>query len=94
MRAYGSTVMIRDKKGNVRRVAMPSINPYMEAFRDTELAAVASIQQQLLADDLTDEEKAALINEYKIALNSARLYDSQLFLTNKTKPQEFKPYAF
>ena len=94
MSAYGSTVMIRDKEGNVRRFAMPSINPYMESFRDTELAAVASIQQQLLADDLTDEEKAALINEYKIALNSARLYDSQLFLTNKTKPQEFKPYAF
>lgn len=94
MSAYGSTVMIKDKDGNVRRFAMPSINPYMESFRDTELAAVASIQQQLLADDLTDEEKAALINEYKIALNSARLYDSQLFLTNKTKPQEFKPYAF
>ena len=94
MSAYGSTVMIRDKKGNVRRFEMPSINPYMESFRDNELATVASIQQQLLADDLTDEEKAALINEYKIALNSARLYDSQLFLTNKTKPQEFKPYAF
>ena len=94
MSAYGSTVMIKDKEGNVRRFAMPSINPYMESFRDTELAAVASIQQQLLADDLTDEERAALINEYKIALNSARLYDSQLFLTNKTKPQEFKPYAF
>ena len=94
MSAYGSTVMIRDEEGNVRRFAMPSINPNMESFRDTELAAVASIQQQLLADDLTDEEKAALINEYKIALNSARLYDSQLFLTNKTKPQEFNPYAF
>lgn len=94
MSAYGSTVMIKDKDGNVRRFAMPSINPYMESFRDNELAEVASIQQQLLADDLTDEERAALINEYKIALNSARLYDSQLFLTNKTKPQEFKPYAF
>lgn len=94
MSAYGSTVMVKDKNGNVRRFAMPSINPYMESFRDNELATVASIQQQLLADDLTDEEKAALINEYKIALNSARLYDSQLFLTNKTKPQEFKPYAF
>lgn len=94
MSAYGSTIMIRDKDGNVRRFAMPSINPYMESFRDNELATVASIQQQLLADDLTDEERTALINEYKIALNSARLYDSQLFLTNKTKPQEFKPYAF
>ena len=94
MSSYGSTVMIKDKEGNVKRFAMPPINPYMESFRDKELAIVASIQQQLLADDLTDEEKAALINEYKIALNSARLYDSQLFLTNKTKPQEFKPYAF
>lgn len=94
MSAYGSTIMIRDKDGNVRRFAMPSINPYMESFRNNELATVASIQQQLLADDLTDEERTALINEYKIALNSARLYDSQLFLTNKTKPQEFKPYAF
>lgn len=94
MSAYGSTVMIKDKEGNVRRFAMPSINPYMESFRDNELVTVASIQQQLLADDLTNEERAALINEYKIALNSARLYDSQLFLTNKTKPQEFKPYAF
>lgn len=94
MSAYGSTVMIKDDKGKVRRFEMLPINPYMESFRDKQLSIVANIQEMLLNGDLTEEEAAALTTEYRIALNAARLYDSQLFLTNKTKPQEFTPYAF
>ena len=94
MSAYGSTVMIKDDKGKIRRFEMLPINRNMERFRDEQLAEVASIQERLLKEDLTEEEAAALIFEYKIALNAAKLYDSQLFLTNKTKPQEFTPYAF
>lgn len=94
MSAYGSTVMIKDDKGKVRRFEMLPINPYMESFRDKQLSIVANIQEMLLNGDLTEEEAIALTTEYRIALNAARLYDSQLFLTNKTKPQEFTPYAF
>lgn len=94
MSTYGSTVMIKDDKGKVRRFEMLPINPYMESFRDKQLNRVANIQEMLINEDLTEEEAAALTTEYKVALNAARLYDSQLFLTNKTKPQEFTPYAF
>lgn len=94
MSAHGSTVMIKDDNGKIRRFEMLPINPYMETFRDRQLATVTNIQNVLLTKKLTDEERAALNNEYKLALNAARLYDSQLFLTNKTKPQEFTPYAF
>lgn len=94
MSAHGSTVMIKDDNGKIRRFEMLPINPYMETFRDRQLATVTNIQNVLLTKKLTNEERAALNNEYKLALNAARLYDSQLFLTNTTKPQEFNPYAF
>ena len=94
MSAFGSTVMIKDKDGEVKRYHMPSINPYMETFRNEQLKRILKIQSLLLTPGLSDEEKASLESDYKVSLNAARLYDSQIFLTNKTKPQEFNPYPF
>ena len=106
---YGSTVMIKDKNGEVHRYKMPSgINTTNEANRDLAMQYAQSIQnafseysQKGYYTDTkgnkitpTKEEMAKLAQEYKKYVQMAYLYHSQLGVQNKTKEQEFNPYSF
>ena len=88
---YGSTVMIKDDEGNVRRYRMPVINPYRENARQESLAEALAIQEVLKDPTLTDIDRAYLQIEYKRLLNDAHFHHSQLYIQNKTKAQEYSP---
>lgn len=102
---YGNSVMIQDKEGKVKRYSMPKgINPINESNRDNLMPSIVKMQQALYTgkyvDDngvertLTPENRTKLQEMYTIALQNAYLYNSQIFGTNKTKPQEFTPYGY
>lgn len=88
---YGSTVMIKDDEGNVRRYRMPVINPYRETARQESLVEALAIQEALKDPTLTDIDRAYLQIEYKRLLNDAHFHHSQLYIQNKTKAQEYSP---
>ena len=88
---YGSTVMIKDDEGTVRRYRMPVINPYRENARQESLAEALAIQEVLKDPTLTDIDRAYLQIEYKRLLNDAHFHHSQLYIQNKTKAQEYSP---
>lgn len=106
---YGSTVMIKDKNGEVHRYKMPDgINTTNEANRDLAMQYAQRIQnafseysQKGYYTDTkgnkvtpTQEEMAKLAQDYKKYVQMAYLYHSQLGVQNKTKEQEFNPYGF
>lgn len=92
---YGSTVMIQDDKGNVRRFRMPAgINTYNEGFRDAMMADVLEYQELLKNPNLSSADRLAFEDAYKEAIQKAYLYHSQLGVQNKTKEQEFNPYGY
>ena len=92
---YGSTVMIQDDKGNVRRFRMPAgINTYNEGFRDAMMADALEYQELLKNPNLSLADRIAYQNAYKEAIQNAYLYHSQLGVQNKTKEQEFNPYGY
>ena len=92
---YGSTVMIQDDKGNVRRFRMPAgINTYNEGFRDAMMADVLEYQELLKNPNLSLADRLAYQDAYKEAIQKAYLYHSQLGVQNKTKEQEFNPYGY
>lgn len=92
---YGSTVMIQDDKGNVRRFRMPAgINTYNEGFRDAMMADVLEYQELLKNPNLSVSDRLAYQDAYKEAIQKAYLYHSQLGVQNKTKEQEFNPYGY
>lgn len=91
---YGSTVMVQDTKGNVKRYELPSgINTYNEGFRDERMKEAYKIQETLKDPSLTPSERYELQNYYKEVLQQAYLYHSQLGVRNKTKEQEYNPYG-
>ena len=92
---YGSTVMIQDDKGNVRRFRMPAgINTYNEGFRDAMMADVLEYQELLKNPNLSLADRLAYQEAYKEAIQKAYLYHSQLGVQNKTKEQEFNYYGY
>ena len=92
---YGSTVMIQDDKGNVRRFRMPAgINTYNEGFRDAMMADVLEYQELLKNPNLSVADRLDYQDAYKEAIQKAYLYHSQLGVQNKTKEQEFNPYGY
>lgn len=92
---YGSTVMVQDGKGNVRRFRMPpGINTYNEGFRDAMMEDVLAYQEILKNPNLSLADRLAYQEEYKRAIQQAYLYHSQLGVQNKTKEQEFNPYGY
>lgn len=92
---YGSTVMIQDDKGNVKRFRMPAgINTYNEGFRDAMMADVLEYQELLKNPNLSVADRLAYQDAYKEAIQKAYLYHSQLGVQNKTKEQEFNPYGY
>ena len=102
---YGNSVMIQDKEGKVKRYSMPKgINPINESNRDNLMPLIVEMQQALYSGKykdengvertLTPENRVKLQERYILALQNASRYNSQLFVTNKTKPQEFIPYGY
>ena len=102
---YGTTVMIQDDKGNVRRYRMPAgINTTNEQNRDRAMAAANQWQQVVNTGQYTDErgnvhqatkdEIAYAQKKYEQAIQQAYLFHSQLGVQNKVKEQEFNPYGY
>lgn len=102
---YGTTVMIQDDKGNVRRFRMPAgINTTNEQNRDGAMAAANQWQQVVNTGQYTDargnvhqatpDEITYAQQQYAQAIQQAYLFHSQLGVQNKTKEQEFNPYGY
>ena len=102
---YGTTVMIQDDKGNVRRFRMPAgVNTTNEQNRDRAMAAANQWQQVVNTGQYTDargnvhqatpDEITYAQQQYTQAIQQAYLFHSQLGVQNKTKEQEFNPYGY
>lgn len=102
---YGTTVMIQDDKGNVRRFRMPAgINTTNEQNRDRAMAAANQWQQVVSTGKYTDargnvhqatpDEITYAQQQYANSIQQAYLFHSQLGVQNKTKEQEFNPYGY
>lgn len=102
---YGTTVMIQDDKGNVRRFRMPAgVNTTNEQNRDRAMAAANQWQQVVNTGQYTDargnvhqatpDEITYAQQQYAQAIQQAYLFHSQLGVQNKTKEQEFNPYEY
>lgn len=102
---YGTTVMIQDDKGNVRRFRMPvGVNITNEQNRDRAMAAANQWQQIVNTGQYTDargnvhqatpDEITYAQQQYAQAIQQAYLFHSQLGVQNKTKEQEFNPYGY
>lgn len=102
---YGTTVMIQDDKGNVRRFRMPAgVNTTNEQNRDRAMAAANQWQQVVNTGQYTDargnihqatpDEITHAQQQYAQAIQQAYLFHSQLGVQNKTKEQEFNPYGY
>lgn len=102
---YGSTVMIQDDEGKVRRFRMPSgINITNEQNRDKAMQAAYKWQQVVNTGKYNDarggvhqatpDEIAYAQQQYSQALQQAYLFHSQLGVQNKTKEQEYNPYGY
>lgn len=102
---YGTTIMIQDDKGNVRRFRMPAgINTTNEQNRDRAMAAANQWQQVVNTGQYTDargnvhqatpDEITYAQQQYAQAIQQTYLFHSQLGVQNKTKEQEFNPYGY
>lgn len=102
---YGTTVMIQDDNGNVRRFRMPvGVNITNEQNRDRAMAAANQWQQIVNTGQYTDargnvhqatpDEITYAQQQYAQAIQQAYLFHSQLGVQNKTKEQEFNPYGY
>ena len=102
---YGSTVMIQDDKGNVRRYRMPAgINTTNEQNRDRAMQAANQWQQVVNTGQYTDargnvhqatpDEITYAQQQYSQAIQQAYLFHSQLGVQNKTKEQEYGSYGY
>lgn len=102
---YGTTVMIQDDKGNVRRYRMPAgINTTNEQNRDRAMAAANQWQHVVNTGKYTDargnvhqatpDEITYAQQQYANSIQQAYLFHSQLGVQNTTKEQEFNPYGY
>lgn len=102
---YGTTVMIQDDKGNVRRYRMPAgINTTNEQNRDRAMTAANQWQHIVSTGQYTDargnvhqatpDEITYAQQQYANSIQQAYLFHSQLGVQNKTKEQEFNPYGY
>ena len=102
---YGTTVMVQDDEGNVRRFRMPSgINTVNEQNRDKMMQNALMWQQLVSTGEYKDangnihratpDEITYAQGQYKKALQQAYMFHSQLGVSNKTKEQEYYPYSY
>lgn len=91
----GSTVLIKNKNGEVKRYLLPAgINTSNEGYRDTALRNAIEIQERLKNKDLSAGDRAALESLYEQEVQNAYMYQSQLGLGNKTTDQNYQPYGY
>lgn len=99
---YGTTLTLKDKKGNTKRVLMPKgINTTTENNRDEYLRLAKLVQDVLNSGNYpinpstgkqyTEQELRTLWSQH---IQNAHLMQSQLGLQNETKPQTFNPYGY
>lgn len=91
---YGNTVFIKDKEGKVKRYRLPSgINLRNEQNRDKALAQAEAFLKEANNPKRSKDKREYSQRQYKIALQEAYMYHSQLLGTNTTEKQNFKPYG-
>ena len=95
MSSGGTQIMVQNKKtGVTSRYRMPAgINLSAEESRDNMFRA-ADQYRELFVNATTPQEQALAYQKYSEAIQSAYLYQSQIGLTTKTKPQEYNPYTW
>lgn len=102
---YGSTVMIQDDKGKVKRYRLPAgINIINENNRDRAMQAAIQWQQVVNTGQYTDakgkkhqatpDEITYAQQQFSQAIQQAYMFHSQLGVSNKTKEQEFNYYGY
>lgn len=99
---YGTTLTLKDKKGNTKRVLMPKgINTTNENNRDEYLKLAKLTQDALNSGDYpinpstgkqyTEQELRTLWSRH---IQNAHRMHSQIGIQNETKPQTFNPYGY
>lgn len=89
----GSTVMIMDKEGNVKRYEMPGgIHTTAEDARDAAIQGKLVAQRKLMDPTLSPEKRLEWKRAYDMFNQQQIMYESQLDYVNTTKDQEFKVF--
>lgn len=89
----GSTVMIMDKEGNVKRYEMPGgIHKTAEDARDAAIQGKLVAQRKLMDPSLSPEKRLEWKKAYDMFNQQQIMYESQLDYVNTTKDQEFKVF--
>lgn len=89
----GSTVMIMDKEGNVKRYEMPGgIHKTAEDARDAAIQGKLVAQRKLMDPTLSPEKRLEWKKAYDVFNQQQIMYESQLDYVNTTKDQEFKVF--
>lgn len=100
MTGSGTTAIVVTKDGKRHRIMFPrGINTVNEKNRDLAFQKAEAIRDYILQrySDLDESQIGLLLEmnkDYQQALREGYLYQSQIGFTNKTKSQEFKPFAF
>lgn len=95
MSSSGTQVIVQ-KDGDTYRLELPrGINPRNETNRNEALSRADLYRKAIVEGIYSNEaERLKLLESYRTALQSAYMYQSQLGLGYKTKPEEFYPYAY
>lgn len=99
---YGSTIMVQDKEGNVKRYELPKgINTINEQNRDAWMNYSKQLMNIRAGGIITRPDGTQVVvtpeqvqAEYDYALQNAYMHHSQLGITNTTEPQKAHPYTY
>lgn len=99
---YGSTIMVQDKEGNVKRYELPrGINTINEQNRDAWMNYSKQLMSARAGGVITRPDGTKVVvtpeqvqAEYDYALQNAYMHHSQLGITNTTEPQKAHPYRY
>ena len=99
---YGSTIMVQDKKGNVKRYELPrGISTTNEQNRDAWMNYSKQLMGARAEGTITRPDGTQVVvtpeqvqAEYEYALQNAYMHHSQLGITNTTEPQKAHPYRY
>ena len=99
---YGSTIMVQDKEGNVKRYELPrGISTTNEQNRDAWMNYSKQLMGARAGGTITRPDGTQVVvtpeqvqAEYSYALQNAYMHHSQLGITNTTEPQKAHPYSY